>query len=85
MFVGEVGRPDIAATKTVSKLDLAAKLYYSLRNIIMNLNDELIVMPCHGQGSACGKKISSKETWSTIGAEKKNNYALQAMDKDEFI
>ena len=51
----------------------------------MNLNDELIVMPCHGQGSACGKKISSKETWSTIGAEKKNNYALQAMDKDEFI
>ncbi|MCB0643332.1 MAG: MBL fold metallo-hydrolase, partial [Phaeodactylibacter sp.] len=86
LFIGDVGRPDLAQKKgTVSTEDLAGWLFDSLRNKIMPLNDEVIVYPAHGAGSACGKNMS-KETWDTLGNQKKTNYALRAdMSKDEFI
>lgn len=85
LFIGEVGRPDLAqkgADLTVE--DLAGFMYDSLRNKLMTLPDEVIVYPAHGAGSACGKNISD-ERWSTIGQQKLTNYALQPMTKEEFI
>lgn len=86
LFIGDVGRPDLAQKKgSLTKEDLAAWLYDSLRNKIMVLPDEVIVYPAHGAGSACGKNMSS-ETWDTLGHQKATNYALRAdMSKDEFI
>lgn len=83
LFVGDVGRPDLMSGN-LSKEELAGMLYDSLNEKIKNLPDEVIVYPGHGAGSACGKNIG-KETSSTIGAQKKNNYALQASSKEEFI
>ncbi len=85
LFIGEVGRPDLAqkgAELTIE--DLAGMMYDSLRNKLMTLPDEVIVYPAHGAGSACGKNISD-ERWSTIGQQKLSNYALQPMSKEEFI
>ncbi|WP_339759033.1 MBL fold metallo-hydrolase [Algoriphagus aquimarinus] len=85
LFIGDVGRPDLAQ-KVVADLTqdiLAGHLYDSLRNKIMPLSDELIVYPAHGAGSACGKNMS-KETSDTLGNQKKTNYALQEMSKEEF-
>jgi len=84
LFIGEVGRPDLAISSSVTQSDLASQLYDSLHNILMKLNDNVIVYPAHGPGSACGKPFS-KETFSTIGEQKKNNYALQEMSKEKFI
>ncbi len=84
LFIGEVGRPDLAISSSVTQSDLASQLYDSLHNILMKLNDNVIVYPAHGPGSACGKTFS-KETFSTIGEQKKNNYALQKMSKEKFI
>ena len=86
LFIGDVGRPDLAQKKgSLTKEDLAGWLYDSLRNKIMTLPDETIVYPAHGAGSACGKNMSS-ETWSTLGEQKATNYALRAdMTKAEFI
>ena len=86
LFIGDVGRPDLAQKSgKLTVEDLAGWLYDSLRNKIMTLPDDVIVYPAHGQGSACGKNMSS-ETWSTLGEQKKTNYALRAsMSKDEFI
>lgn len=85
LFLGDVGRPDLAQKSDVTKEDLAAMLYDSLRNKIMSLPDETIVYPAHGAGSACGKNMM-KETVDTLGNQKKVNYALRAdMTKDEFI
>ena len=86
LFIGDVGRPDLAQKKgTLTKEDLAGWLYDSLRNKLMVLPDDVIVYPAHGAGSACGKNMSS-ETWDTIGNQKKTNYALRAdMTKEEFI
>lgn len=86
LFIGDVGRPDLAQKLTgITKEDLAAWLYDSLRNKIMTLPDDVIVYPAHGAGSACGKNMSSK-TWDTLGNQKKNNYALRAdMTKAVFI
>ncbi len=86
LFIGDVGRPDLAQKKgSLTKEDLAGWLYDSLRNKIMTLPDEVIVYPAHGAGSACGKNMSS-ETWSTLGEQKRTNYALRAdMTKEEFI
>jgi glyoxylase-like metal-dependent hydrolase (beta-lactamase superfamily II)/rhodanese-related sulfurtransferase len=86
LFIGDVGRPDLAQKNTgLTKEDLAGWLYDSLRNKIMPLPDDVIVYPAHGAGSACGKNMS-KETWSTLGLQKKDNYALRAdMSKAEFI
>jgi glyoxylase-like metal-dependent hydrolase (beta-lactamase superfamily II)/rhodanese-related sulfurtransferase len=86
LFIGDVGRPDLAQ-KVIADLTqekLAAHLYDSLREKIMPLSDDLIVYPAHGAGSACGKNMS-KETSDTLGNQKKTNYALQPMSKEEFI
>lgn len=87
LFIGDVGRPDLAQ-KIVAELTqdkLAGLLYDSLRNKIMPLSDDLIIYPNHGAGSACGKNMS-KETTDTLGHQKQVNYALRAdMTKEEFI
>ena len=86
LFIGDVGRPDLAQkSDELTQDDLAGWLYDSLRNKIMPLSDDVIVYPAHGAGSACGKSMS-KETWDTLGNQKKTNYALRAdMTKAEFI
>lgn len=85
LFLGDVGRPDLAIKSDVTKEDLAAMLYDSLRNKIMTLPDDIIVYPAHGAGSACGKNLS-KETVGILGDQKKTNYALRAdMSKEEFV
>lgn len=86
LFIGDVGRPDLAQ-KVVADLTqdmLAGYLYDSLRNKIIPLSDDLIVYPAHGAGSACGKNMS-KETSDSLGNQKKTNYALQEMTKEQFI
>lgn len=86
LFLGDVGRPDLAQkAASMTQEDLAGILYESLRNKIMTLPDETIVYPGHGAGSACGKNMS-KETVGSIGEQKRINYALRAdMTKEEFI
>ena len=85
LFIGDVGRPDLAVKTDLSREDLAGYLFDSLRNKIMTLPDDTIVYPGHGAGSACGKKMA-KETESTIGQQKQFNYALRAdMTKEEFV
>lgn len=87
LFIGDVGRPDLAQDfeEGITQQTLAAQLYNSLRTKIMPLDDNLIVYPSHGAGSACGKNMS-KETTDTLGNQKKTNYALRAgMTEDEFI
>ncbi|MBE98679.1 MBL fold metallo-hydrolase [Flavobacterium coralii] len=87
LFIGDVGRPDLAQslTEELTQEVLASHLYDSLRNKIMPLPDDIIVYPSHGAGSACGKNMS-KETTDTLGNQKKTNYALRPdMTKEEFI
>ncbi len=85
LFIGDVGRPDLAQKGKLTQSDLAGMLYDSLRTKIMTLPDDVIVYPAHGAGSACGKNMS-KETTDLLGNQKKNNYALRSdMTKDEFI
>jgi hydroxyacylglutathione hydrolase len=85
LFIGDVGRPDLAAKSSLTVEDLAGTLYDSLRNKIMTLPDDVIVYPAHGAGSACGKHMS-KETTDTLANQKETNYALRAdMTKAEFI
>lgn len=86
LFIGDVGRPDLAQkAANLTQEQLAALLYHSLRDKVMTLADEVIVYPAHGAGSACGKNMS-KETVSTIGEQKAKNYALRAnMTEQEFI
>ncbi len=85
LFIGDVGRPDLAVKSDMTEEDLAGHLYDSLRNKIMTLPDDIVVYPNHGAGSACGKNMSS-ETFDTLGNQKKTNYALRAdMTKEEFI
>ncbi|GEO20903.1 MBL fold metallo-hydrolase [Cyclobacterium qasimii] len=85
LFIGDVGRPDLAQ-KVIADLTqekLAGYLYDSLREKILPLPDDLIIYPAHGAGSACGKNMS-KETHDTLGNQKKTNYALQEMSKESF-
>ena len=87
LFIGDVGRPDLAqhVIADLTQEKLANHLFDSLRNKIMPLSDDLIVYPNHGAGSACGKKMS-KETTDTLGNQKKTNYALRAdMTREEFV
>lgn len=85
LFLGDVGRPDLAQKGNITEQDLAGFLFESLRTKIMTLSDDVIVYPAHGAGSACGKNLS-KETVGTIGDQKQTNYALRAdMTKTEFI
>jgi glyoxylase-like metal-dependent hydrolase (beta-lactamase superfamily II)/rhodanese-related sulfurtransferase len=85
LFLGDVGRPDLAIKSDLTEKDLAEMLFQSLRTKIMTLGDDVIVYPAHGAGSACGKNLS-KETVGTIGDQKKTNYALRSnMTKQEFV
>lgn len=86
LFLGDVGRPDLAQkAASMTQEELAGMLYESLRTKIMPLADDVIVYPAHGAGSACGKNMM-KETVDTLGNQKKMNYALRAdMTKEEFI
>ncbi|MEI7801876.1 MAG: MBL fold metallo-hydrolase, partial [Bacteroidota bacterium] len=83
LFVGDVGRPDLFGAK-ITKEELAGMLYDSLNNKVKKLNNDVIVYPAHGPGSSCGKNLG-KETFSTIGEQKKLNYALKKMSREEFI
>jgi len=85
LFIGDVGRPDLAAKSELTVDDLAGHLFDSLRNKIMTLPDDVIVYPAHGAGSACGKNMSSK-TFDLLGNQKQSNYALvEGMSKQEFV
>ncbi|MBC3538330.1 rhodanese-like domain-containing protein [Rufibacter sediminis] len=85
LFIGDVGRPDLAAKSDLTQDQLAGHLFDSLRNKIMPLADDVLVYPAHGAGSACGKNMS-KETFDTLGHQKETNYALHAdMSKEEFV
>jgi len=84
LFVGDVGRPDLAQGGDITMSELAGMLYNSLQQKIMPLADDVIVYPAHGPGSSCGKSLG-KETFSTIGEQKQNNYALQPQTKEDFI
>lgn len=83
LFVGDVGRPDLFSGN-MSKEQLAGMMYESLQTKIKTLDDNVIVYPAHGPGSACGKNLGA-ETYSTIGEQKNSNYALKDMSKDDFI
>jgi hydroxyacylglutathione hydrolase len=84
LFVGDVGRPDLLAGTGLSSETLARTLYDSLHDKLLKLPDATRVFPAHGAGSACGKQLSS-ETSSTIGEQRRDNYALQLTDVDEFV
>ena len=83
LFVGDVGRPDLSSGN-MSKEELAAIMYDTIQNKIMPLADDIIVYPAHGAGSSCGKNLGPN-TFSTIGEEKRSNYALQPQTKELFI
>jgi rhodanese-related sulfurtransferase/glyoxylase-like metal-dependent hydrolase (beta-lactamase superfamily II) len=84
MFIGDVGRPDLRASLGFSANELGGHLYDSLHNKLLPLPDDTLIYPAHGAGSLCGKNISS-DTVSPLGIQRKLNYALQPMSKDEFI
>ena len=85
LFLGDVGRPDLAIKGDLTREELAGMLFDSLRNRIMPFADDMIIYPSHGAGSSCGKNMSS-ETVGTLGDQKANNYALRAdMTKEEFV
>ncbi len=84
LFIGDVGRPDLRASLGWTANDLGAHLYDSLHNRLLPLQDETLVYPAHGAGSLCGKKLSS-DTVSSLGDQRRLNYALQPMTKEEFI
>jgi hydroxyacylglutathione hydrolase len=84
MFIGDVGRPDLRASLGWTAQDLGAHLYDSLHEKLLPLPDETLVYPAHGAGSLCGKKLST-DTVSTLGDQRRLNYALQPMSKEVFV
>ena len=84
LFIGDVGRPDLRASLGWTAQDLGSHLYDSLHNRLMPLPDETLVWPAHGAGSRCGKQLSS-DTVSSLGDQRRLNYALQPMSKEQFI
>ena len=84
LFIGDVGRPDLAGGKGYTPQLMAGMMYDTLHEKLLKLPDEVEVYPAHGAGSMCGKNLS-KETSSTIGEQRKFNYALQPMSKDAFV
>lgn len=84
LFIGDVGRPDLLASVGVTADELARKLYHSLHERLLMLPDETRVFPAHGAGSACGKNLST-ETVSTIGEQRRSNYALAPMTENQFV
>ena len=83
LFVGDVGRPDLSSGDMTSE-ELASVMYDTIQNKILPLQDDIIVYPAHGPGSSCGKDLGP-ETSSTIGEQKKTNYALKSQSREEFI
>lgn len=84
LFIGDIGRPDLAAAVGASADELARAMHHTIHEILMPLPDEVRVLPGHGAGSACGKNLSS-ELESTIGAQRRTNLSVQPMDEDEFV
>jgi hydroxyacylglutathione hydrolase len=84
LFIGDVGRPDLVGIRGLTPEHMAGRLYDSLHEKLLTLPDAVEVYPAHGAGSLCGKNIS-KETWSTIGEQRRTNHALQPMSRDAFI
>jgi glyoxylase-like metal-dependent hydrolase (beta-lactamase superfamily II)/rhodanese-related sulfurtransferase len=84
LFIGDVGRPDLAGGKGFTSEMMAAMMYDSLHGKLLTLDDSVEIYPAHGAGSSCGRNIS-KDTSSTIGQQRKINYALQPMSKDDFV
>ena len=84
LFIGDVGRPDLRASLGWSAEDLGRHLYRSLHTKVLPLPDETLVYPAHGAGSLCGKQLS-KDTVSTLGEQRRHNYALQPMSESEFV
>ena len=84
LFIGDVGRPDLRASLGWTAYELGSRLYDSLHDKLLPLPDETLVYPAHGAGSLCGKKLSS-DTVSSLGDQRRMNYALQPMSKEEFI
>ena len=84
LFIGDVGRPDLAGGRGYTPQVMASMMYDSIHKKLLLLPDEVEVWPAHGAGSACGRNISS-ETSSTIGAQRRTNYALQPMGREEFV
>lgn len=84
LFIGDVGRPDLVGSKGYAAETMAGMLFDSLHNKLLSLDDAVEVYPAHGAGSMCGRNISNK-TSSTIGEQRRTNYALKPMSKDEFV
>ncbi|WP_256001881.1 MBL fold metallo-hydrolase [Pedobacter deserti] len=84
LFIGDVGRPDLAQQGTLTMEDMAGTLYDSLQQKILTLPDHVLIYPAHGAGSACGKNMS-KETFDTLGNQRRLNYALRAASKEQFV
>jgi glyoxylase-like metal-dependent hydrolase (beta-lactamase superfamily II) len=84
LFIGDVGRPDLAGARGFTPQQMAGMLYDSLHGKLLTLPDEVLVYPAHGAGSLCGRNMS-QETWSTIGEQRRANYALQPMAKARFV
>ena len=87
LFIGDCGRPDLregAGNIQAKREDLARQMYYSLRNKLMKLNDDVLVYPAHGAGTLCGKSLSAEKS-STIGKEKLTNWSLQEATEEEFV
>ncbi len=84
LFIGDVGRPDLVGSKGFTAEQMASMLYDSIHQKILPLSDETEIYPAHGAGSLCGKSLSS-ETWSTLGEQRRTNYALRPMTREEFI
>ena len=84
LFIGDVGRPDLVGGKGFSPEAMAGLLYDSLHDKLLSLPDDVLVYPAHGAGSLCGKNIS-KDTWSTVGEQRRTNYALRPMSRERFV
>src|SRR5918998_4089751 len=84
LFIGDVGRPDLAGARGFTPQQMAGMMYESLHGKLLKLDDSVEVWPAHGAGSMCGRNIS-KETSSTIGQQRRSNYALAPMSRDEFV
>jgi glyoxylase-like metal-dependent hydrolase (beta-lactamase superfamily II)/rhodanese-related sulfurtransferase len=84
LFIGDVGRPDLAGGAGFTAAQMAEMLYDSLHEKLLKLSDDVEVYPAHGAGSLCGRNMS-QERWSTLGQQRKSNYALQPMTKEDFV
>jgi hydroxyacylglutathione hydrolase len=84
LFIGDVGRPDLVSSKGFTAGQMAGMLYHSLHDKLLKLSDSVEVWPAHGKGSLCGRNMSD-ESWSTIGRQRRFNYALRPMPKEDFV